>query len=215
MIAHTIEDGTSATPSHGGRIRNPSYGTLLPRARRRPSARNMQIYEDSRVKGERQEDVAARHGLTQQRVSAICSQVQAWYQWQASAPDYEAIEANEQRLRLLAALQREETVLVVALRQAVRERETLVTERLETTAKGTATTRTEKVVPIDPTWLKIAQSASLRVLRIKERLGVDVQTSTLGEEIERLWAELLGGEENQAEPNEGVNSCTSCKHKAL
>jgi hypothetical protein len=156
----------------------------------------MQVYMAARDQGERQEDVAARHRLTQQRVSKICAQVQTWYEWQASAPDYETIEANEQRLRLLAALQREETILVTALRHAVRERETLVTETTETSAKGTAVTRTEKTMPNTPAWLKLAQSASLRVFRFRERLGVDAQTSALSEEIQRLWAELLGGEEH-------------------
>jgi len=189
----------------------PSYGTLLPRARRRPSARNMQIYEEARVRRERQEDVAARHSLTQQRVSEICAQVEAWYQWQASAPDYEAVEANEQRQRLLAARQREETVLLLARRQAAAERETLVSERRVTTARGTDVTRTEKVLPTNPAWLKIVQAASQTLLRINAKLGVDVQTSALAEEIDRLWAELLGEERKAALPEEGANYCTSCK----
>jgi hypothetical protein len=172
----------------------------------------MQIYEDVRVQRERQEDVAARHSLTQQRVSEICSQVEKWRQWQASAPDYEATLANERRLRLLAARQREETVLLVALKQAAAERETLVTERRLTTAQGTQVTRTEKVLPTNPAWLKIVQSASQTLTRMNAKLGVDVQTSALAEEIDRLWAELLGGT-NAAAPNEGANSCTSCSDK--
>jgi hypothetical protein len=161
----------------------------------------LQIYEEARVRGERQEDVAARHGLTQQRVSEICAQVERWRQSLASTPDYEAIDADERRRRLLAARQREETILLVALRQAVAERDTIVSERRVTTAEGTQVTRTEKVMPVNPQWLKIAQAASQSLTRMNESLGVDVQTSALAEEIARLWAELLG------EESEGERSC--------
>ena len=187
----------------------------------------MQIYEDVRVRGERQEDVAARHGLIQQRVSQICRQVDEWHASLASAPDYEAFEADERRRRLLAARQREETILLTALRQAVAERDTIVSERRVTTAEGTQVTRTEKVVPVNPQWLKLARASSQSLTRINEKLGPDVQTSALAAEIDRLWAELLGEEnvvfcsakerpfaERKATiPNEGANSSTSSNDK--
>lgn len=171
----------------------------------------MQIYEDVCVLGQRQADVAARHGLIQQRVSQICRQVDEWHESLTGAPDFEAIEADERRRLLLAARQREEMILVTALRQAVAERETIVSERRVTTAEGTQVTRIEKAVPVNPQWLKVARASSQALTQINEKLGPDVQTSALGEEIDRLWAKLLGSEATL--PNEGANSSTSSNDK--
>ena len=45
---------------------------------RRPSQRNLEVYEEVHVKGKSQLEVAALRGLSQSRVSAICRQVARW-----------------------------------------------------------------------------------------------------------------------------------------
>jgi hypothetical protein len=45
---------------------------------RRPSQRNLEIYEEVQVKGQSQLHTALRRGLSQSRVSAICRQVARW-----------------------------------------------------------------------------------------------------------------------------------------
>jgi len=162
-----------------------------PRARRRPSERNLRIHELVCLRHERQEDVAAQYGLTQQRVSAICSQVQAWDKWQLASPDFEALEADQRRQQLLECRARDETVLVLALRGAVAERKSLVSTKRVTTAEGVQETRTERGVPGNPAWLKIVRGSSQSIARINAELGIAGQTSALAEEIERLWGELL------------------------
>src|SRR5262245_35748497 len=63
MIANSPGNGSS---------KSVSFYPAIVRARRKPSPRNMQIYEQVRLLGHRQADVAARHGMNQQRVSQIC-----------------------------------------------------------------------------------------------------------------------------------------------
>src|SRR5688500_12388975 len=46
--------------------------------RRRPSQRNTETHEAARVGGQAQLEGAARHRMTQRRVSAICRQVDRW-----------------------------------------------------------------------------------------------------------------------------------------
>ncbi|MCI0360240.1 MAG: hypothetical protein L0211_17320 [Planctomycetaceae bacterium] len=187
----------------------------LPRDRRKPSPRNMQIYEEVRLSGQRQAEVAARHGLNQQRVSQICQQVDRWRQWAAASPDYEAIEAEQRRQRLLAARKRHEQVLLLALRQAVQPSQSLVTERRVTDKHGTSVSRTEKVIPTSAAWAGLVFKASSSVAQLSEKLGVDVESNFLAEEIDRLLAQVMTAEASEEEePNEGSNSSTSSEVKS-
>jgi hypothetical protein len=47
--------------------------------RRQPSERNLTIYEQVRVTGDDPWEVAALHGISRRRVSAICQQVDRWF----------------------------------------------------------------------------------------------------------------------------------------
>jgi hypothetical protein len=182
-----------------------------PRARQKPSARNMQIYDLVRVQNERQERVAARFGVNQQRVSQICRQVEAWRQWLESVPDYEARVADERRRILLTARLREEKLLLLALQRAVEPAETLVTERTMTSPAGTKVDRYEKVLPANPAWLKFAAQSAQRVARLGERLGVDVESSDVTEQIDELLTQIAA---SSAELNEGATSSTTSNDQA-
>ena len=182
-----------------------------PRERPKPSPRNMQIYELVRVQNERQEQVAARFGINQQRVSQICSQVEAWRRWLETAPDFAVRAADERRRMLLAARLREERLLLLALQRAVEPAETLVTERTMTSLAGTKVDRYEKVLPANPAWLKFAAQSAQRIARLGERLGVDVEASDVTEQIDELLNQIAA---SSAKLNEGVTSSTTSNDHA-
>jgi len=199
---------------------------VLPRAKRKPSRRNMQIYEEVRVLGQRQDDVAQRHGVNQKRVSQICQQVDRWRAWVQTSPDREQMEAEQRRQTLLDVRKRNEKLLLAALRQAGRPSQRLVTERRVTEGGQTTIDRTERELPIDSGWLSVALKASNSVARISQTLGVDLEPSTLGPEVDELLAAMLadrqegesrrvGEGETDGDPKEGAKSSRSSNDKAV
>jgi hypothetical protein len=195
---------------------------VLPRAKRKPSPRNMQIYEEVRVLEQRQADVAQRHGISQRRVSEICQQVDAWHAWVQSAPNLEEIEKEMRRTALLQARKRAEQILFIAVKHVAKETEQLVTERRTIQGDRTTVDRTVRELPIDAEWLKVAQRTSSDIARITESLGVDVEPSQAGLELDALLAALVEqqqeGERERAEegdrndePKEGSNSSSCSK----
>jgi hypothetical protein len=194
----------SGAPVGGALLGKPAVAPS--RARPKPSPRNMQIYELVHVQNERQEQVAARFGINQQRVSQICSQVEAWRRWLESAPDFEVRAADERRRMLLAARLREERLLLLALQRALEPAETLVTERTMTSSEGTKVDRYEKLLPANPAWLKFAAQSARRITRLGERLGVDVEASDVTEQIDELLNQIAA---SSAELNEGASSSTT------
>jgi len=202
-------------------IANASRGAL-PRAKRKPSSRNMQIYEEVRVLEQRQADVAQRHGISQRRVSEICQQVDAWHAWVQSAPNLEEIEKQMRRTALLQARKRAEQILIIAVKHVAKETEQLVTERRTIQGDRTTVDRTVRELPIDAEWLKVAQQTSKDIARITDSLGVDVEPSQAGLELDALLAALVErqqeGERERAaerdrndEPKEGSNSSSCSK----
>jgi hypothetical protein len=81
----------------------PEVSTVLPglaqaaRRRRRPSERNLKIYEQVHVIGNDQSALAAEHGISQPRISAICRQVQRWLSARSPAVRGEPQAAGRQR----------------------------------------------------------------------------------------------------------------------
>jgi len=194
----------------------------IQRAKRMPSSRNMQIYEEVRQLGHRQEDVARKHGVNQKRISQICQQIDRWQAWVQTAPNRELIEAEQRRQTLLDSRKRSEQLLLVALRQAVRPNQRLVSERRLTKGGQTTIDRTERELPADSAWLKIALRASNSIAQISQKLGVDLQPGTLGPEVDGLLAAMLsgidegesgGGGEGEAEQarRDGAKSSRSSK----
>lgn len=53
---------------------------------RQPSPRNVEVHDHVRLLNQSQEEVALRYGLTQARVSQICTQVQDWREWVDERP---------------------------------------------------------------------------------------------------------------------------------
>jgi hypothetical protein len=176
----------------------------------------VQIYEAVRLAGERQVDVAARHGLSQRRVSAICAQVDEWHRWASTARHGEDIQAQQRRIALLQARQRSERLFLLALKQAARKQEQLVTERRKIAGGREVIERTTREEPIDAQWLKLAGQMSRDLVRMNERLCPAVESSLTMEEVDRLLAEWAAEEEGPSEsdrpkPNEGANYSSSSK----
>ena len=177
-------------------IHSPS--PIVLRAKRKPSPRNVQIYEAVRLTGERQADVAARHGLSQRRVSAICQQVDQWQRWASTAPNFEELQAQERRTALLQARHRCEKLLLAALKQAVRKQERLVSEVRRVVGGQEVVERTVRELPINPGWPKFAGSTSRDILRFTEQLGPDVEPSQTLAEVDALLAALGAEEERES-----------------
>ncbi len=72
---------------------------------RQPSPRNVEVYGCVRLVGQTQEEVAARYGLTQVRVSQICAQVQEWREWVNVQPPHSP--SHEERRRAARRLFRQ------------------------------------------------------------------------------------------------------------
>jgi len=165
-----------------------------PRARRRPSARNQQIYEEVRVQGGRQTAVAARYGLSQKRVSAICQQIDAWHEAVNRSPDFDELVERQKRTIQLQCRKRAEQMLMAALAQAS-ARQQVVTEVTRTEKGQTTVQRTVRDVPADPAYLQVAEKLLREMQRIDLAVGVDVESSWRIEEAEELIARLTGRKE--------------------
>jgi len=177
----SIQSGRSATPSY-------------PRAKRRPSPRNAQIFEAVRVNGEKQAVVAARYGLSQRRVSAICTQVDEFQRWVRSAPNAEELATEERRRNLHQGRRRAELLFVTALRQAVQTRQQLVTETRRVAGGQEVVERTVREEPIDVQWLKLASQLYRDVVQINVKIGPDAESSLAASEVDALLADgLLAG----------------------
>jgi hypothetical protein len=162
------------------------------RAKRPPSPRNSEIFEAVRVLGQRQVDVAARYGLSQRRISAICAQVDEYQRWAHTAPSAEELAAQHRRLALLQSRQRAERMLIAALRHAVQGRQELVTEVRRQMGGEETVQRTVREVPMDAQWLKVAAQISRDVARMNERLGPDATSSLAIAELDELLARAAG-----------------------
>jgi hypothetical protein len=112
---------------------------------RQPSPRNVEIFCRVRQQGERQEDVAREFGLTQARVSQICTQVQAWREWADERRSGEESRAALRRLARDLARQRNEQIYILV-------------------AQGLAKK------PLDRQWLKLAIKVSDKMQDLEEDL---------------------------------------------
>jgi hypothetical protein len=140
-----------------------------------------------RVKGQRQSDVAARYGLSQKRVSAICQQIDDWHEWVTQAANFDELAGKQRRTVHLQCRHRAQQLLLVALeRAAARQQEVTEVTRME---KGqTVVQRTVREVPADPAYFQVAEKLLRDLARIDLALGVDVESSWRIEE-----ADLLAG----------------------
>jgi hypothetical protein len=142
----------------------------LARRQRPPSERNLQIFAQVRQFGERQATVAARHGMSQRRVSQICQQVE---RWRASLEDLPGQQGQAQRRRasLLFARQRAEQMRILALREVREAKRHLITERINYLDGQVQCRRTAREVTPDVQWLKVADKLSQDIADIDRELG--------------------------------------------
>jgi len=163
----------------------------LERSKRVPSERNQQIYSDVRLQGQSQAEVAQRHGMTQGRVSSICQQIDRWVNWAKSAPDDGKLAAQRRRMTLLQSRQRCEQIYLTAVMQMLEQSCVHLTEHISDRSGQTVSERTERQIPINVQWLKIASKASKDIARLDEKLGVDVAPSAMGEHLDKFLCEYL------------------------
>ncbi|MEX2173398.1 MAG: hypothetical protein WD872_03495 [Pirellulaceae bacterium] len=172
-------------------------GKLLdkaPRRKRQPSERNLQIYEQVRMLGQSQTAVAQRHGLSQRRVSQICQQTDRWRGQPTVRADGQQSAGESRQANRLLVRRRYEQLYVMAVRQMLREREALVTERRVERDGKTTVQRTSQRLPVNPQWLKIAGNASRQIAKLDreiEAAGAG-QASTVARELDDAVAKLLG-----------------------
>lgn len=190
-----------------------------PRAKRRPSPRNSQIFEAVRVNGEKQAVVAARHGLSQRRVSAICAQVDEYQRWARSAPNADELAAEQRRRDLHQCRRRAEQLLTVALRQAAQSRQHLVSETRRIEGGQEVIVRTVQEVPVDVQWLKAAGNFCRDIVQINEQIGPDAESSLAMSDVDALLAAAAAEDEKKTgtemeswtAPKEGSNCSRSSK----
>ena len=135
--------------------------------RRRPSERNLRIYEEVRVEGLDPMEVAAYRNISRRRVSAICQQVARWYSeqepWRLGDPQG----AAALRAERLAARQRLAHVYSWAMRGLKSSGQT-ITEGHTTETDGEPTVRKQvsKDQHFNVQWLKVANGAAEKLLAL-------------------------------------------------
>jgi len=142
--------------------------TLNPsRPRRAPSARNLEIYAQVKIRGCRQSDVAGEHKITQSRVSRIVAQVEAWRLESNAALD--SVNDNDRRRhdRWLAR-ERWETLYQVSLAELEASRRTLETERSGTRDGKDFRETTRREQRSNVQWMKTALKATENLLKLSE-----------------------------------------------
>jgi hypothetical protein len=135
--------------------------------RRRPSERNLRIYEEVRVEGLESLEVAVSYGVSRRRVSAICQQVDRWYgeqePWRLGDPQGVA----GQRAERLVAKRRLEHVYYWALRglkcsgQSITEGHTTIPDGGPTVRK-----QVQKDQNFNVQWLKVAKGVAEELLTL-------------------------------------------------
>ncbi len=136
---------------------------------RRPSERNLRVFEQVRQLGRTQAEVAAEYGISQERVSQICRQIDRWWARTHAEPG-----RDRRRAELLLARRRFERIFTHAARELAKENIALVTQRTVWRAGDQArreeTTRTQ---PQSPQWGKIVLATSRHLARLDAQLGPD------------------------------------------
>ena len=95
---------------------------VLQRQLRTPSERNLKVYEQVRMLGTEQAEVARQCGITQGRVSQICSQVERW-QAQERTALASTRDKKQRRTTLLWCRRQYEQTYAWAMRELVREQQ--------------------------------------------------------------------------------------------
>jgi hypothetical protein len=137
--------------------------------RRRPSERNLRIYEEVRVEGADPQEVAAYAGITRRRVAAICQQVERWFAEQEPWRLGDLQGAAGRRAERLAGRRRLEYVYSWAIRGLRTSGQTL-TEGHTTTKEsgGREFKQVHKDKQFNVQWLKVAKGAAEKLLALSD-----------------------------------------------
>ena len=146
-------------------------GVAKARQRRRPSARNLRIYEAVRVQGEVQAIAAVHYKVTQGRVAQICQQVDRWRAQNEPAELNELGGEEKRKADLWLARQRLEAIYARAMQLLSKSQWSLITEKHGERNGKKWHERTERTTHGGVQWLKVA----LRVVEKLEKLSADPQ----------------------------------------
>jgi hypothetical protein len=148
-----------------------ALGMSVPKRRqlRQPSGRNLQVYRDVRELGETQAAVALRHGVTQERVSQICRQVERWLARCAQPTGDDGGPLAD----LILARKRYQQMFALAARELAKGDVELVTERVRQLGDERQVARTTRTEPLNPQWGKIVVVLTDRLRRLDAKLGPD------------------------------------------
>jgi hypothetical protein len=139
------------------------------RRMRRPSERNLQVFEQVRFLGETQAAVAARHGVSQERVSQICLQIDRW--WARTHATGE--EVDRRRADMLLTRRRLAHLFKRAARELAKESVALVKERTWVEDGQTRKETTSTQQPLNPQWGKLVLQVSKQLARLDAQFGPD------------------------------------------
>jgi hypothetical protein len=135
--------------------------------RRKPSERNLRIYEEVRVEGIEQAEVAALHGVSPRRVSAICQQVDRWYGEQEPWQRGELQGASDRQAEHLVARRRLAHVYSWAMRGLKSSGQTLTEGHTTIPDHGTTVRKhISRDQKFNVQWLKIAKGAAEKLLAL-------------------------------------------------
>jgi hypothetical protein len=132
---------------------------------RRPSARNLAIYEAVKVRRKRQVDVGAQFGVSQRRVSKICQQVERWR-------DPAARQATPEELARHLVRQQLDEIYQRSLTQLAKSEKPLVVEWSGERNGQPWSERCIRDRPVEAKWLRMALQAAIRLAELERPAGV-------------------------------------------
>lgn len=166
---------------------------------RKPSWRNLEIYEQVRVEGLEQLEVGALHDVSRRRVSAICQQVDRWYGEQERRWMGDPQGVAGQRAERLVAKRRLEHMYSWAMRGLKCSGQSIIEGETTIAANGSRTdVQVQKDQNFNVQWLKVAKGMAEELLELsKEDEPGEVAPPRVarGEAVLRAAGDSSGGRE--------------------
>jgi len=170
--------------------------TVKRRRLRQPSGRNLQVYHEVRELGVAQAEAAARHGVTQERVSQICRQVERWLarsQQPHGSDDLGRAELHLERRRCQA-------LYAAAFHELAKGDQSLLTQRVQTRGHEKRTVETTRQQPLNPQWAKLVAALSQRLAKLDAALGPDEEETLMPHWTPQALSELKSSSSSKVSP---------------
>lgn len=202
---------TTSTPESSGGGGSRPYRRALPT----PSERNLRVHAAACLDGQKQAAVAEQFGLSQQRVSKICQQVEAWRE--AANPSDPAA-SDRRRVERQRLRQRLEQLWAWTAHEYERSRQPIVVERRGVRNGQTWSETTQRDSGRGEFWIRCAANISRLMLQFDLAASPDgdearlAQFSAQAAELAQKMAEqkTAGGDQ----PSSNRTCCTCGKDAA-